>query len=366
MGIFNNEYEGGIPCSNVMKAVKLPVCSPLVKLVSGGMHTVALTSSGEILSWGAADFIGRIDSSKNWQAQLIPFDSKIVDAVCGECFTAVLDSDGHIWAWGSFRNTEGKEQFSASTSRQKTPMKLEGSPGQLFVGIAAGESHLLALCRKGKVYGWGINSHGQLGRPSLLSSRHKLCSGVPFVLPPNLRVRRIFAAGFSTFVEGIHLDKETRIYACGGNGYGELGMGDFEIKWHLSEVESMRGQEIEDIKGGLHHTVQLRKDGSVWVAGRGHNGQLGLGDKVEHVQAFTRLLLPAKISSITCSTSGSQTYLISDHGELFSCGYNCYGQLALKMEEDVIYTPHQVPLKGRTAILVSAGCQFAVLSASGK
>ncbi|KAJ3382880.1 hypothetical protein HDU80_001439, partial [Chytriomyces hyalinus] len=58
--------------------------------------------------------------------------------------------------------------------------------------------------------------------------------------------------------------------------------------------------------------------------------------------------------------------LISDHGELFSCGYNCYGQLALKMEEDVIYTPHQVPLKGRTAILVSAGCQFAVLSASGK
>ncbi|KAJ3259247.1 Regulator of chromosome condensation [Chytriomyces hyalinus] len=333
MGIFNNEYEGGIPCSNVMKAVKLPVCSPLVKLVSGGMHTVALTSSGEILSWGAADFIGRIDSSKNWQAQLIPFDSKIVDAVCGECFTAVLDNDGHIWAWGSFRNTEGKEHFSATTSRQKTPMKLEGSPGQLFVGIAAGESHLLALCRKGKVYGWGINSHGQLGRPSLLSSRHKLCSGVPFVLPPNLRVRRVFAAGFSTFVEGIHLDKETRIYACGGNCYGEMGVDDIDIKWHLSEVESMRGQEIEDIKGGLHHTVLLRKDGSVWVAGRGQNGQLDL---------------------------------ISDHGELFSCGYNCYGQLALKMEEDVIYTPHQVPLKGRTAILVSAGCQFAVLSASGK
>ncbi|KAI8832945.1 regulator of chromosome condensation 1/beta-lactamase-inhibitor protein II [Chytriomyces cf. hyalinus JEL632] len=367
MGVFNDEYSGGIPCSNVMKAVKLPVCSPLVKLVSGGMHTVALTSSGEVLSWGAADFIGRIDSSKNWQPQLISFDSKIGDAVCGECFTAVIDNHGRIWAWGSFRNTEGKEQFSSTTSRQKTPINLEGSRGQVFVAIAAGESHLLALCSKGKVYGWGINSHGQLGWPSRPEGRQKLCSRVRFVLPPNFQVRRIFAAGFSTFVQGSHSDDhQTRIYACGGNGYGELGMGDFAIKWHLSEVESMRGQEIEDIKGGLQHTVLLRKDGSVWVAGRGQNGQLGLGSGVEHVQVFTRLDLPAKISSIACSTSGSQTYLINDDGELFSCGYNCYGQLALKMDEDAIYTPHQVPLKGRTAILVSAGCQFAVLSASGK
>ncbi|KAJ3236216.1 Regulator of chromosome condensation [Chytriomyces hyalinus] len=314
MGLFNNEYEGGIPCSSAMKAVKLPVCSSLVKLVSGGMHTVALTSTGELLSWGAADFIGRIDSSKNWQAQFVPFDAKIVDAVCGECFTAVLDNSGHIWAWGSFRNTEGKELFSTETSRQRTPIKLAGRAGQAFVATAAGESHLLALSSRG--------THAD--------------------------------------------DHETRIYACGGNGYGELGMGDFQIKWHLSEVESMRGQEVDDIKGGLHHTVLLKKDGSVWVSGRGHNGQLGLGEVVEHVQAFTRLHVPAKVSSVTCSTSGSQTYLISDQGELFSCGYNCYGQLALKMDEDAVYTPHQVPLKGRQAILVSAGCQFAVLCASGK
>ncbi|KAI8829260.1 regulator of chromosome condensation 1/beta-lactamase-inhibitor protein II [Chytriomyces cf. hyalinus JEL632] len=194
-------------------------------------------------------------------------------------------------------------------------------------------------------------------------SRRQIFEGLETIDPIWAAIQAVFSGiyatlRFSSFVDGIHSDEETRIYACGGNGYGELGTGDFEIKWHLSEVESMRGQ--------LQHTVLLRKDGSVWVAGRGHNGQLGLGDGVEHVQMFTRLHFPAKITSITCSTSGSQTYLISDNGELFLCGYNCYGQLVLKMDEDAIYTPHQVPLRGRTAILVSAGCQFAVLSASGK
>lgn len=39
-----------------------------------------------------------------------------------------------------------------------------GIEGQLIVDVAAGRYHSVALAQTGRVYTWGLNDYGQLGR----------------------------------------------------------------------------------------------------------------------------------------------------------------------------------------------------------
>ncbi|KAI8608962.1 hypothetical protein BC830DRAFT_1152974, partial [Chytriomyces sp. MP71] len=103
LGIYNNEFDEGIPCSSQFKLVGIPEEYDVVKIAAGGMHVVALTTLGQLVTWGAADFVGRIDASQHWKPELLNIPAKFVDVTCGECFTAALDVDGKVWAWGSFR-----------------------------------------------------------------------------------------------------------------------------------------------------------------------------------------------------------------------------------------------------------------------
>ncbi|KAJ3073173.1 hypothetical protein HDU98_002049 [Podochytrium sp. JEL0797] len=371
LGIYNNEDDDGIPCTNQFKLVTFKHLSDLtpsiVKIACGGMHALALTSTGKILSWGAADFIGRFTKTLNWQPQPIELPDpplEFIDVVCGECFSSALDQSGRIWAWGSFRDTTGSEHFTKTTPRQHSPTLLHPPPKSKVVNIAAGESHFIALCLNGTVFGWGINSHGQLGRPSQGDSRNDICAGIPLVLPAGFSATSVYACGFSTFVTGRSVDGTTRLLACGGNGFGELGLGHESACWFLREVSCLKNKPILDIKGGLHHSVVLTADGTVFVAGRGDSGQLGLGSSIEHSNVFLQLETLEKCDAIACSTSGNQTYVTTVSGQLFAMGYNCYGQLGLKHEENEVVVPSLVPLKSRKALLVAGGSQFLIVGAS--
>ncbi|ORY52468.1 RCC1/BLIP-II protein [Rhizoclosmatium globosum] len=316
---------------------------------------------------GAGDFIGRFTNTTNWKPQYIEFPQEnvsIVDICCGECFSAVLDQLGRIWAWGSFRDMTGKEHFDGKTKRQQSPSLLESNLAA--VSFSAGESHFVVLYENGSVRGWGINSHGQLGRPCHGKELNENCVGIPIVLPAQFRPTSIYACGFSTFVTGKDGNGVFSLLACGGNGYGELGMGQEVTSWQLREVCAMGGKNVVDIKGGLHHTVLLDDVGDVYVAGRGDSGQLGLGLTVQHSNVFIQIPLPSKANGIACSTSGNQTYLSICDGTLYSMGYNCYGQLGLKHEESVVTAPSLVPLKSRKALLIAAGSQFLIVGASDR
>jgi alpha-tubulin suppressor-like RCC1 family protein len=40
---------------------------------------------------------------------------------------------------------------------------LESLSGKEVIQVACGETHSLALCKDGKIYGWGLSIYGQLG-----------------------------------------------------------------------------------------------------------------------------------------------------------------------------------------------------------
>lgn len=100
----------------------------VVQLDCGGMHTVALTSRNQIVTWGVNDD-GALGRGTSWEGGLRDVDAGSDD-----------EEDGELNPYES------------------TPAEIPGSSferGTRFVGVAAGDSCSFALTDTGLVYGWG-------------------------------------------------------------------------------------------------------------------------------------------------------------------------------------------------------------------
>ena len=218
-----------------------------------------------------------------------------------------------------------------------------------FCKIVGGESHFVALGNSGSLYSWGIGEYGQLGRP--FSELRTYINGFDFIPTKvffNEPVLDIYSGGFSTFIK-----TRSGVFACGKNGFGELGFGDLEPKEYLQKVEFFEGHVVKDIVGGLHHTLVLTDKG-LFGMGKNLDGQLGLPN-LDHYATPT-LVDIGHVDQVAVSVSGHHSYIIDTFGSLFVAGQNQYEQLGFP--ESTIETFRRVDLKGRKCLKVGGGCQF--------
>ena len=97
------------------------------------------------------------------------------DANASGSHTLVIGPDGFVYASG--RNNYGRLGIGSSEYEVSSPRAVDRS-GVLFdktivavsvsvsVSVSVGSEHSLALDSDGKVYGWGMNSNGELGTGS--------------------------------------------------------------------------------------------------------------------------------------------------------------------------------------------------------
>jgi regulator of chromosome condensation len=104
----------------------------VVDIAAGGMHAVALTHDGKVLTWGVNDnnALGRETS---WEGGVRDINNEQDDAVSD-------DSNGDL---NPFESTP-----------TAIPMQSFG-PGSKIVSVTAGDSASFALTKQGYVYGWG-------------------------------------------------------------------------------------------------------------------------------------------------------------------------------------------------------------------
>ena len=85
-------------------------------------------------------------------------------ASCGEHHSLILLSSGALLSFGSnAHGALGHDEVDAK-KRCKTPTKIEKIPDIEIKKIVSGNRHNLLLCKEGKVYSWGCNRYGQLGK----------------------------------------------------------------------------------------------------------------------------------------------------------------------------------------------------------
>ena len=66
------------------------------------------------------------------------------------------------------------------------------------------------------------------------------------------------------------------IYGFGENDYGQLGLGDNELRYIPTINEYLDG--CIEISAGTFHSLVLMNSGQIYAFGMNNKGQLGLGD----------------------------------------------------------------------------------------
>ena len=174
-----------------------------------------------------------------------------------------------------------------------------------ITSIAAGNYHSLILKSDGRLFGCGSNGIGQLGLGYTAdqSSPILIMSGVQSI-----------AAGTNY---SLILKTGGILYACGYNGSGQLGDGTTTERH--SPVQIMTG--VQSFAAGGHSLI-LKTDGTLFACGGNFFGQFGDGSTNSDS-------VPKQIMTGVKSVSASiyHSLILKTDGTLFACGRNSNGQL---------------------------------------
>ncbi|XP_010914285.1 RCC1 domain-containing protein RUG3, mitochondrial isoform X1 [Elaeis guineensis] len=222
-------------------------------LATSGAHTAALTDSGELYTWGRDEGDGRLGLGSGGgpgeggslgtpsKVNALPVPAAAIS--CGGFFTMALTSDGQVWSWGANSNFElGRGDRTSDWKPQPIPSLKDVR----IIQIASGGYHSLALTDNGKVLSWGHGGHGQLGHHSIQNQ------GVPLVIEALAQENIVFiACGGSSSAAVTDTGK---LYMWGNARDCQLGVpGLLDVQPLPIEVKFL----MEDKELGPHHVISV-------------------------------------------------------------------------------------------------------------
>lgn len=242
--------------------------------VGAGACTVGAPSSapsakrapkrGRLYAWGSGDYgrLGHGDTLPQRSAKLVEMlrDKDVCKVVCGLRHTLVLTDSGQVYSYGF----GGDGQLGHGDREIQTlPTLVQALSGENIVEIACGDKHSVALTAGGDVFTWGEGALGQLGLGAKLQ-RHLRPSRIPELL-----TQRIVSISAGSSHTGC-VDDEGNVYMWGEGQSGRLGLEDEHNVSTPTLVKSLSGRGIESIVCFNEHTFALTvSQGGGYGGGRG-------------------------------------------------------------------------------------------------
>ncbi|XP_032962493.1 E3 ISG15--protein ligase HERC5 isoform X1 [Rhinolophus ferrumequinum] len=157
----------GIICASIQTPQIVEHLSgvPLAQISAGKAHSMALSISGNIYSWGRNDFgqlgLGHTDN-KDFPFLVEALDNQKVEFLtCGGSHAALLTKDGLLFTFGAGKYGQLGHN---STQNELRPRLVTELVGNRVTQIACGRRHTLAyIADLGKVFSFGSGKEGQLG-----------------------------------------------------------------------------------------------------------------------------------------------------------------------------------------------------------
>ncbi|HJN38540.1 MAG TPA: hypothetical protein QF353_07205, partial [Gammaproteobacteria bacterium] len=211
--------------------------------------------------------------------------------------------------------------------KSRTSSKLTG----IEIKVVAGDLHtFLYIKGKGgedKLYATGYNI-GQLG----LGDRRNRYKWTEVPLPQDFSIEKVIAGGFHTFLKGKGKDGENQLYVCGNNDCGQLGVGNTNNRSRWTKVPFPKDFSIEKVMAGGEHSFLKGKgkDGEdkLYACGKNDIGQLGLGDMNNRNQ-WTEVILSKGFTIDRYGHSFLKGKGADGEDTLYALGLNNHGQLGL-------------------------------------
>jgi len=290
--------------------------SNINQLYGGDFHTLLLTDDDTVYACGynSRGQLGLGDNNERHIFTLVPnTPSNITQIQCGYFHTLLLTDENKLYACGG--NHEGQLGLGDRVNRNTFTL-IPNTPSNIKQ-LYGGDFHTMLLTDENKVYACGENSYGQLG----LGDNNEINT---FTRIPNTpsNVTQLCCS----FNHTLLLTDDDTVYACGDNSYGQLGLGDNNKRHTFTRIPNTP-RNITHIVCGYAHSMLLTDDDTVYVCGYNYHGQLGLGDEVEK---NTFALIPNTPSNIKQIRSGNYySMVLTDDDTVYACGNNSYGQLGL-------------------------------------
>lgn len=158
--------------SEIPVRVHLPSGVRIKSLVSSGYDGLALTRSGRLVSWGdnSKGQLGdgtKISSTTPVMVRLAA-GVRVVAIGAGSQHSVALTSTGQVLAWGY---NEFGQLGNGTRINSDVPVAVHIPAGVKVIAVSAGGGYSLALTSTGQVLAWGHNEDGQLGDGARISTK---------------------------------------------------------------------------------------------------------------------------------------------------------------------------------------------------
>ncbi|CAN7022995.1 hypothetical protein BRARA_F01968 [Brassica rapa] len=273
----------------------------------GEFHTCAVTSSGDLYTWGDgahnAGLLGLGSEASHWKpvrvlGQMEGINVKTIS--CGPWHTAFVTSEGKLFTYGdgTFGALGHGDRVSTSV-----PREAEALSGCRTIKIACGVWHSAAVvsvfgeaASSGKLFTWGDGEDGKLGHGDKESRLVPSC-----VAELNATSFQQVACGQSVTVA---LSASGQVYAM-----GVLDPGHENVVRAPSCIEGGLGKScVQEVACGFHHIAVLNSKAEVYTWGRGSNGQLGHGDtENRRLPTLVRALKGKQVRKVVCGSNYTAT-----------------------------------------------------------
>lgn len=304
-------------------------------LAVGHDFSLVVTENGNIYSFGRHFIdqgqLGNGDNADVAASHIVPilldkdlvFDEHAVEMVsAGDYHSACVTADGSVWTWGSNRNWQlGLGHCIEKTSPQRIRRNLFGDSRALMV--ACGNEFSMVLTTAGRVWTCGENNVGQLGLHDLVW-RHVLVEINPATF--DNRPIGMITAGFH---HCLALGRDDgMLWTWGWNGFGELALGDqteADVVTAPTLVSPLAfgGNTVRYIDAKQNSMV-ITSEGELWASGLNSFGILGLGTYDNYYTTMQRVggadvFGTGGVKMVSCGTH--RTLIVACDGTLWSTGH---------------------------------------------
>lgn len=294
--------------------------------------TVMLTEDGTVYTWGQKAGYALGDSSDYYTPTAIPassFSNKyIVKIDSGLHCAAYLAEDGTVFTTSDLTTYRGVSSGSANAN---APTAVDTSgvlSGKFITEIqCVGRQSVMMLSSDYLLFGFGINSFGELGQNNTTSTDTPIALTFPGVNDP-VRIRQKMTRGI--FV----IDSAGDLYYAGRNANGQAGLGSTSDITVFTKINASDygNSTIRWITGSLTENIMFMTSGAIYGAGSNNNKQLALDSAdISNRTTFEQAAV-SQFSGKTpsfASTTGSGMRVIFTDGYHGGIGYNQHGMLGI-------------------------------------